>query len=172
MVRSLGVTAAALLANTAMPDLHALALPPPWLVPVGLLVVVPCALASAWGLKHIDPALVGILFMTEITVGGITAALWAGEPFGLRELVGVLLISAPPWSTAYGTSGRPGGLPLLVRSRGLEPPRCYPLAPQASASTNSATTALPGECGVSTRLTQIKRARYRTRHSPTGSARW
>jgi hypothetical protein len=29
----------------------------------------------------------------------------------------------------------------LVRSRGLEPPRCYPLAPQASASTNSATTA-------------------------------
>jgi drug/metabolite transporter (DMT)-like permease len=89
----LGVTAAALLANTAMPDLHALARPLPWLVPVALLVVVPCALASAWGPKHIDPALVGILFMTEITVGGITAALWAGEPFGLRELVGVLLIS-------------------------------------------------------------------------------
>jgi hypothetical protein len=31
--------------------------------------------------------------MTEITVGGITAALMAGEPFGLRELAGVLLIS-------------------------------------------------------------------------------
>src|SRR3954454_17355004 len=30
---------------------------------------------------------------------------------------------------------------LLVRSRGLEPPRVAPLAPQASASTNSATTA-------------------------------
>src|SRR4026208_2549200 len=29
----------------------------------------------------------------------------------------------------------------LVRPRGLEPPRCYPLAPQASASTNSATAA-------------------------------
>jgi hypothetical protein len=35
----------------------------------------------------------------EITAGGITVALWAGEPFDLRELVGV----------------------LLVRSRGLEP---------------------------------------------------
>src|SRR6516165_12242536 len=35
-------------------------------------------------------------------------------------------------------------LGLLVRSRGLEPPRVAPLAPQASASTNSATTA----CGV------------------------
>src|SRR5438105_961548 len=32
-------------------------------------------------------------------------------------------------------------LQLLVRSRGLEPPRVAPLAPQASASTNSATTA-------------------------------
>src|SRR5215813_6544178 len=30
---------------------------------------------------------------------------------------------------------------LLVRSRGLEPPRVAPLAPQASASTTSATTA-------------------------------
>ena len=30
----------------------------------------------------------------------------------------------------------------LVRSRGLEPPRCYPLPPQGSASTNSATTAM------------------------------
>src|SRR5262245_63890112 len=29
----------------------------------------------------------------------------------------------------------------MVRSRGLEPPRVAPLAPQASASTNSATTA-------------------------------
>src|SRR5262249_46269689 len=30
---------------------------------------------------------------------------------------------------------------VVVRSRGLEPPRVAPLAPQASASTNSATTA-------------------------------
>src|SRR5215472_12062781 len=30
----------------------------------------------------------------------------------------------------------------MVRSRGLEPPRVAPLAPQASASTNSATTAV------------------------------
>jgi hypothetical protein len=29
----------------------------------------------------------------------------------------------------------------FVREGGLEPPRCYPLAPQASASTNSATRA-------------------------------
>ena len=34
----------------------------------------------------------------------------------------------------------------MVRSRGLEPPRVSPLAPQASASTNSATTACGEEC--------------------------
>src|SRR6267142_389625 len=33
----------------------------------------------------------------------------------------------------------------MVRSRGLEPPRVAPLAPQASASTNSATTAVGGK---------------------------
>src|ERR1700704_2729163 len=40
----------------------------------------------------------------------------------------------------------------LVRSRGLEPPRVAPLAPQASASTNSATTA-----GGSTPSEQVRR---------------
>jgi drug/metabolite transporter (DMT)-like permease len=89
----LAVTGAWFTQSAALPDLATLAAPLPWLVPVALLLVLPCALASSWGPKHIDPALVGILFMTEITVGGITAALWAGEPFGLRELAGVLLIS-------------------------------------------------------------------------------
>ena len=74
-------------------NLATLAAPLPWLIPVTLFLVLPCALASTWGPRHIDPAVVGILFMTEITVGGITAALMAGEPFGLRELAGVLLIS-------------------------------------------------------------------------------
>jgi hypothetical protein len=31
--------------------------------------------------------------------------------------------------------------PLMVPGRGLEPPRCYPLVPETSASTNSATRA-------------------------------
>jgi hypothetical protein len=36
---------------------------------------------------------------------------------------------------------RPDCTILLVRSEGLEPPRCYSLPPQGSASTNSATSA-------------------------------
>src|SRR5271167_3513950 len=43
----------------------------------------------------------------------------------------------------------------LVRSRGLEPPRVAPLAPQASASTNSATTA----CGLDARPKKARASR-------------
>src|SRR5712672_1653558 len=38
-------------------------------------------------------------------------------------------------------SARPHCTIFLVRSEGLEPPRCYSLPPQGSASTNSATSA-------------------------------
>ena len=63
------------------------------LVLVVVLVVIPGTFAALWGTPLLSPGIVGILFMTEISVGTVTAALWAGEPFGLREIVGVLLIS-------------------------------------------------------------------------------
>jgi drug/metabolite transporter (DMT)-like permease len=47
-----------------------------------------------WGTPKLNPGLVGLLFMTEISVGAITAALWSGDPFGWREAIGVVLISA------------------------------------------------------------------------------
>ena len=65
----------------------------PWLLPVVLLVVIPGTFAAMWGTPLLNPGIVGILFMTEISVGTVTAALWAGEPFGAREIIGVLLIS-------------------------------------------------------------------------------
>ena len=39
------------------------------------------------------PGAVGLLFMTEISVGTVTAAIWADEPFGLREITGVVLVT-------------------------------------------------------------------------------
>ncbi len=50
--------------------------------------------ATMWATPKLNPAVVGLLFMTEISVGAVTAALWAGEPFGARELAGVVLITA------------------------------------------------------------------------------
>jgi drug/metabolite transporter (DMT)-like permease len=83
-------------ASTAgpMPPLQTMAGTLPWLLPVMLLVVVTGMYATMWGAPKLNPAVVGLLFMTEISVGAVTAALWAGEPFGPREIAGVILISA------------------------------------------------------------------------------
>jgi drug/metabolite transporter (DMT)-like permease len=84
------------LSSTAgpMPPLQTMAGTLPWLLPAMLLVVVTGTYATMWGAPKLNPAVVGLMFMTEISVGAVTAALWAGEPFGPREIAGVILISA------------------------------------------------------------------------------
>jgi len=63
-----------------------------WTIPVAI-IVIPGAYAAFWGAPHLNPGVVGLLFMTELSVGGITAAIWANEPLGARELTGIALIS-------------------------------------------------------------------------------
>lgn len=64
----------------------------PWAIPIAI-IVIPGAYAAYWGAPHLNPGVVGLLFMTELSVGGITAALWANEPLGPRELTGIALIT-------------------------------------------------------------------------------
>ncbi len=66
----------------------------PWLLPVLLLIVIPSSFLAVWGTRLLSPGLVGVLFMTEISVGAGSAALLTDEPFGLREILGVVLISS------------------------------------------------------------------------------
>lgn len=66
----------------------------PWLVTVLLVAVIPGGFASMFGASVLNPGIVGMLFMAVISVGTVTAALWADEPFGIREIAGVLLISS------------------------------------------------------------------------------
>jgi drug/metabolite transporter (DMT)-like permease len=84
-----------LIANqTPMPDWGA-ALPSlPWWMILMLIAIVSGPVTSIWGAKYLSPGVVGLLFMTEISVGAVTAALWSGEPFGWREVAGILLISS------------------------------------------------------------------------------
>jgi len=81
----------------------------PWLVPVLAVIVVPGSFAAMWGASHLNPGIVGLLFMTEISVGTATAAIWANEPFGLREIIGIVLITS---------AGLAESVPDLRRSRG------------------------------------------------------
>ena len=66
----------------------------PTLLVFVILLILPGTLASLWGTKFLNPGLVGLLFMTEIVVGSISVALFAVEPFGYREVIGIILISS------------------------------------------------------------------------------
>lgn len=55
--------------------------------------VLPGTYASLWGPRYLSPGVVGLLFMTEIVVGAISVAILADEPFGVREMTGVILIA-------------------------------------------------------------------------------
>jgi drug/metabolite transporter (DMT)-like permease len=93
-----GVIAAVILALSPMageievPDFTIIIDILPWSIPIALLVI-PGAYAAFWGAPHLNPGVVGLLMMTEISVGVVTAAIWANEPFGTRELIGVILIT-------------------------------------------------------------------------------
>lgn len=77
-----------------MPDWSTIGAVLIWLVPVALILIIPPAFAVMWGATILSPGLLAMLFMTEISAGTVTAAIWAGEPFGMREAAGVILISA------------------------------------------------------------------------------
>jgi drug/metabolite transporter (DMT)-like permease len=94
-----GLVAALFLAMSPMagdievPEWQAIVDVLPWTVPIAI-IVIPGAYAIFWGAPHINPGVVGLLMMTEISVGGITAAIWANEPLGARELTGIALITS------------------------------------------------------------------------------
>jgi drug/metabolite transporter (DMT)-like permease len=59
------------------------------------LIVVPVLFLTVWPATVLPPARVGLILMTEIVAGVVTAALFAGEPFGWREAIGsVVIVSA------------------------------------------------------------------------------
>jgi drug/metabolite transporter (DMT)-like permease len=59
------------------------------------LFVLPMIWLTVWPATLLSPARVGLLLMTEVVVGLVSAALFSGEPFGWREsLAAVLIVGA------------------------------------------------------------------------------
>jgi len=56
------------------------------------LYVLPMVYMTIWPATKLSPARVGLLLMSEVVVGLASAAALSGEPFGLRELTGAILI--------------------------------------------------------------------------------
>ena len=86
-------TMAVLFASNHAPSIAQTAPALPMLALFVVLLVIPGTFASLWGPKFISPTVSGLLFMTEIVVGAISAAILSGEPFGTREALGVTLIA-------------------------------------------------------------------------------
>jgi drug/metabolite transporter (DMT)-like permease len=63
-----------------------------WPLAIISLFVVPTLFLTVWPATVLPPARVGLILMTEIIAGVISAALFAGEVFGWREAVGSLMI--------------------------------------------------------------------------------
>lgn len=64
----------------------------PWLVPVALVLTIPAGFATIYGPTQLNPGVVGLLFMAEVAVAAVTAAMLSDEAFGMREGLGVLLV--------------------------------------------------------------------------------
>lgn len=62
------------------------------IVLLSMIIFVPPNFLVLWAAQRIDSGRVGILLMTEVLVGSLTAALFSGEPFGAAELLGTAFI--------------------------------------------------------------------------------
>ena len=89
----LSLFAAVLLSPESLPSFHKIVPVIPLMLTFMVLLILPGTYASLWGPKYLNPGVVGLLFMTEIVVGAISVAILAGEPFGIREITGVLFIA-------------------------------------------------------------------------------
>jgi len=64
-----------------------------WLLPQSWLII--------WGAQRMDPGRVSLLLLLEIVAAAVSAALYAGEPFGWREFLGCVLILGAGAVEAY-----------------------------------------------------------------------
>jgi len=79
-------------ANEAIPAMGMLVEAWPWLLLLVAVFGVPPVLITLWGAARLTPGRVGLLLLGEVAVGIVSAALWSGEPFGVRESLGAVLI--------------------------------------------------------------------------------
>ncbi len=94
LVSSLVILAAAAGMGLALAQTGNLDAMLPWIIVLGLVIFVPPNFLVLWAAQRIDPGRVGILLMTEVLFGAISAALLSGEPYSLSDAIGTALISS------------------------------------------------------------------------------
>jgi len=108
-----GIAMVLLLEPAPAPSIDEIARAAPWILASGLLFLMPVWLVSLWAGRVMSPARMTLIFMAEVCFGVGSAALWADQPFGVRETVGTILILA---AAAVEFSGAPSAAPLSPQS--------------------------------------------------------
>lgn len=63
-----------------------------WIAIIAGIWVLPGLLLSFWAAARLSPTRASMLFMAEVVVGVVTAAIWTDYPFGWREALGGIII--------------------------------------------------------------------------------
>lgn len=92
LLSSLVILAAAAALGLALAQAGPLDRMLPWIALLGCIVFVPPNFLVLWAAQRMDPGRVGILLMTEVLFGAISAALLSGEAYGAVDMVGTALI--------------------------------------------------------------------------------
>lgn len=114
-----GIGPALLLAliSGPMPSHAALAEGTPWLLGIAWIYWVPTQLLLYWSIKRISPVRSGILLMTELISGALTAAWLSGDPLSWQQALGGLLIVAAGVSDVLTSRDNPVPAPLPLPER-------------------------------------------------------
>lgn len=78
--------------NESLPTTSQLTAALPWIALLAVVFTLPTMYAIFWAARFMDPGRIGLLLLSEVVVAVITAAIWSGEPFGVREALGAGLI--------------------------------------------------------------------------------
>jgi drug/metabolite transporter (DMT)-like permease len=89
-----GIAIVALLESAPAPSLEAVVKAGPWILVTGLGFLLPVWVVSMWAGRVMSPARMTLIFMAEVCFGVVSAALWADQPFGTREIIGTVLVLA------------------------------------------------------------------------------
>jgi drug/metabolite transporter (DMT)-like permease len=74
-----------------------------WIAIIAGVWVLPGLLLSFWAAARLSPTRASMLFMAEVVVGVVTAAIWTDYPFGWREAVGgIIIVSAGVLEIVFG----------------------------------------------------------------------
>jgi drug/metabolite transporter (DMT)-like permease len=100
-----GIAIVVLLESAPPPSLDVLASASPWILVTGIGFTLPVWVVSMWAGRIMSPARMTLIFMAEVCFGVGSAALWADQPFGMRETIGTILVLAAAAVELGGSQG-------------------------------------------------------------------